>query len=280
MIASTKRLCVSLRGRQILHDVDLDIAAGEVVALVGANGAGKSTLLRSLNGLVKASTGTIELGGRALAGMRFGEVARYAAYMPQHFGGMADTSIVECVATGRLPHVSRLGRKDVDIVFSALERVGLVHAADRVLSQLSGGERQRVFLARALVQDPRLLLLDEPTSALDLHHQFATLAHVVEITRSTGVATVIAIHDLQLAMRFADRIVVLRAGRVIANGGTEILTPDLIRQAYVVEARTGMLDGLPVLAVTQVAHPAESTSPVTNSAAVLSVRLRSTGTGR
>lgn len=257
MIASTKRLCVSLRGRQILHDVDLDIAAGEVVALVGANGAGKSTLLRSLNGLVKASSGTIELGGRALDGMRFGEVARFAAYMPQHFGGMADTSIVECVATGRLPHVSRLGRKDVDIVFSALERVGLVHAADRVLSQLSGGERQRVFLARALVQDPRLLLLDEPTSALDLHHQFATLAHVLEITRSTGVATVIAIHDLQLAMRFADRIVVLRAGRVIANGGTEILTPDLIRQAYGVEARTGMLDGLPVLAVTQVAHPAE-----------------------
>ena len=254
MIVSTRGLSVTLRRRPVLHGIDLDVAAGEVVALIGANGAGKSTLLRSLNGLVKASAGTIALEGRPLRSLGHNAIARIAAYMPQQLAGAADSSVVECVSAGRLPYSSRLRDEDLDIVLAAIEQVGMIELADRAMSQLSGGERQRVFLARALVQQPRLLLLDEPTSALDLRHQFATLEHVVAVTRQAGMATVIAIHDLQLALRFADRLVVLANGTVLADGPPAMLSPALMRQAYGVEVLSGALDGYPVLAVTGVAN--------------------------
>lgn len=252
MILRVTNLSVTLDRRQIIRGINLEADSREVVAVLGANGAGKSTLLRTFNGLVKLSSGSIELDGQALSSLAPRAVARVAAYMPQVIGGGGDRTVAECVTAGRLPHSGRFGSTDMDLVFATLEQVGLVELASRRLSQLSGGERQRAILARALVQSPRLLLLDEPTSALDLKHQFETLEHVVSVTRTRGMATVIAIHDLQLAMRFADRLVVLHDGTAIMDAPPQHLSADLLRMAYAVEVERGDLNGYPVLAVTGV----------------------------
>ncbi len=247
MIVEAKGLCVRRQGREILRAVDLSIACGELVALTGPNGAGKSTLLRSLNGLVRRSAGTLSLAGAPIGGLSLRQIARVAAYMPQQVMETTDCSVAECVMAGRLPHMSGADSHDRQIVFDTLQRLGLLHLAERPLSRLSGGERQRVFLARALVQEPKLLLLDEPTSALDLRHQLETFEIVSGIVRTGAVACVVAIHDLGLAMRYADRIVMLSGGALVSDGPPAIVTPELIEAAYGVEARVGKLGDHPVV---------------------------------
>ena len=244
MIVEAKGIGVRRGGRDILRDVDFCVAPGEMIALIGPNGAGKSTLLRSLNGLVKLSDGTLALAGTPIAGMTRRQIARVAAYMPQQAGDTADCSVAECVMAGRLPHMSGTDGGDRRRVFETLERLGLLEFSERPLSHLSGGERQRVFLARALVQEPRLLLLDEPTSALDLRHQLDTFEHVAAIARAGAVAVVVAIHDLSLALRYADRVVMMSGGRLVADGApAAVVTPDLIRDTYGVSASVGRVDG-------------------------------------
>ena len=247
MIVEARGLCVRRQGREILRAIDLSIACGELVALTGPNGAGKSTLLRSFNGLVRPSAGTLALANEPIGRLSLRQIARIAAYMPQQVTEIVDCAVSECVTAGRLPHMSGTDRRDRQVVFETLERLGLLHLAERPLSRLSGGERQRVFLARALVQEPRLLLLDEPTSALDLRHQLETFEIVSGIVRAREVACVVAIHDLGLAMRYADRIVMLSGGGLVSDGPPAIVTPDLIKAAYGVEACVGKLGDHPVV---------------------------------
>ncbi len=247
MIVEARGLCVRRQGREILRDVDLSVGGGELVALTGPNGAGKSTLLRSLNGLVRPSAGTVSLAGSPIDELSLRQIARIAAYMPQQVTEAVDCGVAECVTAGRLPHMSGTDGRDRRIVFETLERVGLLHLAERPLSRLSGGERQRVFLARALVQEPRLLLLDEPTSALDLRHQLGTFELVAGIVRAGSVGCVVAIHDLGLAMRYADRIVMLSGGALVCDGRPDLVTPQLIEAAYGVEADVGRLGEHPVV---------------------------------
>lgn len=241
MIVEATELCVRRQGRYILQGVDLSVRAGELIALTGHNGAGKSTLLRSLNGLVRASSGEIRLMGKPIATLSLREIARIAAYMPQQTAEAGDTTVVECVLAGRLPHMSGSGQRDRQITFATLERLGLLDFAPRRLSQLSGGERQRVLLARAMVQEPALLLLDEPTSALDLRYQLEAFEQMTAIVAG-GTGVIVAIHDLGLAMRYADRVVMLGEGRLLANGPPSMVTSKLIASAYGVEARIARID--------------------------------------
>jgi iron complex transport system ATP-binding protein len=228
-------LRVSLGDVEVLHGVDLRVDRGEWVTVIGPNGAGKSTLLRTVGGLLPAA-GSVELLGSGVAGLRRRDRARLVAMVPQHPvvpGGMA---VLDYVLLGRTPYIRPLGREsraDLSAVDDALERLDLTRFADRALETLSGGERQRAFLARALAQAAPLLLLDEPTSSLDLGHQQEVLELVDRLRADKGLTVLASTHDLSVAGEYADRMVLLVGGHVVAAGPPpEVLTEDLLSRHY------------------------------------------------
>lgn len=235
--------------RTVLQGIDFTLAAGEVVSLVGPNGAGKSTLLRCLNGVLRASRGTVTLDGRDTRTIARRELARAIAYVPQQQGPAISLSVIDMITLGRAPHRAfGTQARDREIVLDVVEQLGLAPLALRSFAALSGGERQRVLLARALVQGERLLLLDEPTSALDLKHQLETLATLRALARSRGCGVVIAIHDLALASRFSDRLILLDAGRVRTAGPWhEVVAREHLEAVYDVSAIIGSEQDLPYI---------------------------------
>ena len=240
-VLRVERLRVDLGGAPVLQDVSLCVAAGELVGLIGPNGAGKTTLLRAVAALVPA-TGRVWLTGTALERLDARDVAQRAARVAQSasIDPSLGLSVAEVVLGGRAPHLGRWQwetRHDRAVAAEALRRTTSDDLAERLVAELSGGERQRVFLARALAQEPRLLLLDEPTANLDLAHQLRVLGLVRELVRETGMAAIAAIHDVELAARFGDRLVLLADGRVVAEGPpAEVLTADRLAQVYGVSA--------------------------------------------
>ena len=225
--------------RTVLHDVDLDIGAGEWVAIVGPNGAGKSTLLRLITGLLAPTRGEILVEGRSLARMDREEVARQIAVVPQPSSLPFSASVEAVVALGRLPHEDRLrGLRPVDraAVAGAIERVGLGRLVGRDVRELSLGERQLVLLAVAIAQAAPIVLLDEPTVHLDIRHQFDVMDLLADLNRRDGRTVVTVLHDLHLAARRIPRIVVVADGRVVADGPpAEALNGDRIRDVFAVE---------------------------------------------
>ena len=225
--------------RTVLHDVDLDIAAGEWVAIVGPNGAGKSTLLRLITGLLVPTRGDILVAGRSLARMDREEVARRIAVVPQPSSLPFSASVEAVVALGRLPHEDRLrGLRPADraAVAGAIERVGLGRLVGRDVRELSLGERQLVLLAVAIAQAAPIVLLDEPTVHLDIRHQFDVMDLLADLNRRDGRTVVTVLHDLHLAARRIPRIVVVADGRVVADGPPdEALNGDRIRDVFAVE---------------------------------------------
>lgn len=217
-------------GRQaVLHDISVEAPRGRVLALVGPNGSGKTSLIKAIAGLLPCAV-RIALDG--LPGR-----PRSLGYMPQDQLGPLALSVVEVVLLGRLERLHlRVGAQDLDAVRSVLQRLGISDLADRDLGALSGGQRQLVYLAQALVSEPDLLLLDEPISALDINHQLEVLELVAAMTRERQLCTVMVLHDLQATARFADDVVMLRDGHVLAAGTVdEVLTPAILRRAFRVD---------------------------------------------
>lgn len=239
----TSGLCVELGGNRVIDDVDLTVAAGEWVTVIGPNGAGKSTLLRAVTGLV-LTTGTALLFDRDVTLLRRRERARVVAMVAQSPIVPPGMNVLDYVLLGRTPYIPRLGREsaaDVDAVREVLGRLDLLGFADRALPTLSGGELQRVFLARALAQGARLLLLDEPTSALDIGHQQEVLDLVDHLRQDGGMTVLSTMHDLSIAGAYADRMVLLVDGRVVADGTPpEVLTEPLLSTHY--RARVRVID--------------------------------------
>jgi iron complex transport system ATP-binding protein len=231
-------LAVELGGRTILSGIDFEVSPGEVVGLVGCNGVGKTTLLRLANGALDASEGHVRLGGESVSALSRRRLARGVALVPQDLHVPFPFRVGELVLMGRAPHQPLVGlesESDVDLALEALERLGIGDLADRAITTLSGGERQLVLFARALVQDPDVLLLDEPTAFLDLKHRVEVLREVRAFARS-GRSVLIVSHDLSLAARSCDRIVLLGSGRVAAVGRpVEVLTPENLRSAFGIE---------------------------------------------
>ncbi|GEB59313.1 ABC transporter ATP-binding protein [Streptomyces gardneri] len=219
-----------------LRSADLTVRAGETVGLIGPNGSGKTTLLRCVYGTLTATAGRATLDGDDLHALGPKARARRVATVPQDSGTEFELTVRELVALGRSPH-KRFWEGDTgadrDRVEAALARVGLAELADRPFPTLSGGERQRALVARALVQDPALLVLDEPTNHLDIRHQLDVLA----LVRTLGTTNLLALHDLNLAGAYCDRLYVMVEGRVV-TGGTpaEVLTPALLTAVYGVDA--------------------------------------------
>ncbi|KXK58751.1 ABC transporter [Micromonospora rosaria] len=230
-----RRLQVALGGVPVLTGVELTVAAGEWVTVIGPNGAGKSTLLRAVGGLLPAP-GAISLFGTPSEALRRRERARVVATVPQSPVVPPGMAVLDYVLLGRTPYIPPLGREtaaDLAAVDDVLGRLDLRGFADRELATLSGGERQRVFLARALAQGATLLLLDEPTSALDIGHQQEVLELVDQLRREHGLTVLATMHDLSIAGEYADRLVLLSAGRVAAVGPPRaVLTEELLAAHY------------------------------------------------
>lgn len=231
----------------LLDGVHLRLAAGEVGAILGPNGAGKSTLLSVLAGLRAPDTGAVWINGQPVNPAQAHRMARQRAVLPQETAVAFDFRVREVVALGRYPHRQQPSRDEAGIVDAAMQTTGVAKLAERTVASLSGGERARVQLARVMAQiwetgadgAPRWLLLDEPTAALDLHHQHETLRTVQRWAREQGVGVVAVLHDLNLALRYADRAWVLDAGVLQASGRpARVLTPALVRQVWRVQAAT------------------------------------------
>jgi iron complex transport system ATP-binding protein len=227
------------RRREVLRSVDLTLARGDLVALVGTNGSGKTTLLRLLTGVLKPDAGVVRFEGRPLADWRRLDLARRVAVLPQQLDLPVGFRVAELVEMGRAPHARRLfGSTEADerAVARALADAGALDLADRFAEELSGGERQRLLVAMALAQEPDLLLLDEPTLHLDLAHQVALLAAIRRLRDQRGVTVLAVLHDLNLAAAFAPRVAILDEGRLVADGPpAEVLTPDLVRRVFGVD---------------------------------------------
>lgn len=232
-------LTVTLSGAPILRDASLTATPARVTGLIGPNGAGKSTLMRAILGLAPLTTGSVQFEGDDLLAMASRDRARRAAFVEQSSTTDARLTVTEVVSLARIPFQSiwqaSPSPTDAAQVAAALEAVEMTPFANRLYHTLSGGEQQRVQIARALAQQPRLLVLDEPTSHLDIHAQLTTL-HLLRRHAQTGAAVLLALHDLNLASAFCDHLVVLHDGGVVGQGVPEaVLTPALLRAVYGVE---------------------------------------------
>ena len=241
-----RNITVTYGTREVLRDVSMSLANGLIIALVGSNGAGKTTLIKALNGTLPIAGGEIELDGRRLGDMSRREIAGHIAVVAQENETRFPVTVLEFVLSGRFVHGGAFGWETADDIESArlaLAECDLGEFATRLMNELSGGERQRVVLARAIATNARILLLDEPTANLDLAHQAMMFRLVRERCRECGCSAVVITHDLNLASEFADRMMMLKDGKISAIGTpTEVLTVENVREVFGVDV---LLDANP-----------------------------------
>jgi iron complex transport system ATP-binding protein len=222
--------------RQVLRDVALGIHSGEVVALIGPNGAGKSTLIRAVSGVIPVRDGRIRVNGTDVTSLSSMQRARQISVVPQAVSMPPAFTVWETVLLGRTPYLNFLGQTsatDEALARRALEQVDMLPLRESRMDQISGGEQQRVLLARALAQATPILLMDEPTAHLDLRHQIDLLKLIVAQVREKNLTVLIALHDLNLASMFADRIAIIENGQVcVAGSPGETLTAEILRSVY------------------------------------------------
>jgi iron complex transport system ATP-binding protein len=250
MRIEARGLHVSLRGRPVLRGLDLGAEPGRLTAVIGRNGAGKSTLLKALAGLVAPRGGAALLDGSDIGAWDRGRLARALAYLPQERLVHWALTARAVVALGRLPYQPfGAGESDADraAVDAALAAMDAAHLAQRPVPELSGGERARVLVARALAQEPRVLLADEPAAGLDPAHQLSLFQHLAALA-AAGRTVVVALHDLSLAARFCHAVALVHEGRTLAAGTPEnVLTPAHLAAAYGITARYQAIEGVPVV---------------------------------
>jgi phosphonate transport system ATP-binding protein len=228
-------------GTTALRGVSLTLKPGEIVSVIGLSGAGKSTMLRCINGLIRPTGGHVEFEGRAVKwdASSLRRLRRRIAMIFQHFNLIGNLSVLSNVLMGRLGHQScwmqplyRFAKRDREIAVAALDKVGLLNEWQKKARELSGGQQQRVGVARALAQEPRLLLADEPVSSLDPLTADTVLGHFVKIVRQEGLATLMNLHAVELARKHSDRILGVREGQGVWQGSPEDLTTSVLRSIY------------------------------------------------
>ena len=229
----------------VLDKVSFSVRSGEVLGILGPNGTGKTTLLKCINNIIKYRSGDIYFNGQSLSGLNQIEMAKIIAYVPQYINNMFPVSVSDTVLMGRLPY-SRYGYSEEDrkIAFDTIRIMNLEKFAFRNIMEMSGGERQRVLIARAMVQQPKIITLDEPTSSLDLHNQLFILKLVSEIAKTNNISIIMTIHDLNLASMFCDNLLMLKDSHVFAYGKSqEVINEKNISEMYNVNTKVSIVNG-------------------------------------
>ncbi|WP_239615320.1 ABC transporter ATP-binding protein [Cohnella mopanensis] len=226
--------------KSVIRDFSFSVKQGEVVSIIGPNGSGKSTLLKAVSRLIPYHEGTVELEGTNLSAMSSKQVARKMCMLSQKNQAPNDMTVIDLVSYGRYPHkkwFEKLNQEDNEIVKWALDKTHLAEYKDRTISSLSGGEAQRAWIAMALAQRPKILLLDEPTTYLDISHQYEVLELVRALNKEMGMTILMVLHDLNHASSYSDQIVVVQAGEKAMSGTpNEVMTTDMIRHIYRMDA--------------------------------------------
>lgn len=235
--------------RKILNEVSFELDCSEVLCIVGPNGAGKSTLIKCIDRVINPCGGRILLNNKDLMDMAGWEIARSLGYVPQNSSRNSSVTVFEMVLMGRRPHCGwRPGKNDIRKTSDVLKLIGIDHLAMSKFNELSGGQQQKVILARAIAQETNVLLLDEPTSNLDIRHQLDTMEIIRRLVTVKGMSAIMAIHDLNLAARYADRIVMLKGGTIYGIGHPEfVLTKENIKDVYGIHASIIFEDGRPYI---------------------------------
>ncbi len=235
-ILGVEDLSFAYRTKRVVNEISLQIEPGQFWGIIGPNGSGKSTLLKLISGFLKPSNGSISLLGQPLSRLSPQALARSVAVVRQDLENGLEMTVAELVLLGRFPHLPPLGGerpKDRAIAQEKMVLTGIDQLADRRLNEISGGERQRAYLAQALTQEPKLLLLDEPTAHLDIRHQVGIMGLVQRLSEEQGLTIIAVLHDLNLASLYCNRLALLANGQLLAHGETnQVLTEELIHAAY------------------------------------------------
>ncbi|WP_461209249.1 ABC transporter ATP-binding protein [Desulfocurvus sp. DL9XJH121] len=247
MILNVDGVTFSYNGHPVLDEVRFSVEPGELLVILGPNGVGKTTLLKCINAIHRPRAGAVYVDGRDVLRMSPADIALGVGYVAQR-AETARLTVFDAVLMGRKPHIRwKVSDKDLKIVDAALRRLGLARLALRHIDSLSGGEVQKVSIARALVQEPRLLLLDEPTSSLDLKNQVDILTMLRHVVDGHGIAAVMTMHDLNTALRFAHKYLFLKDGAIFAAGSVADLTPDMVEAVYGLPVDIHHVNGHPVI---------------------------------
>ena len=238
MMLEIRNIHFEYGNRSVLEDMNLSVGEGEVLSLAGPNGSGKTTLLRCIGGILRPRCGNILLDGVDIGKMNRRELARRLSYVPQNTTLPLPLTVFDTVLLGRIPHMKwKITDRDKDKAYEILQSMKLEALAFCLLNEISGGERQKVFIARAISQEPQVMILDEPTSNLDLRCQLEVLNLISNLAKERGICVVMAMHDLNLAARYSTRMAMMKDGRIHAAGTPDSLFDrDILREVYGVEA--------------------------------------------
>lgn len=242
----TENLRFAYNTKEILDKISFEVKQGEILFIIGPNGCGKSTLLKCLNGILKPD-GAVYVGEDEIKFLSNREIAKRIGYVPQR----AETNhltVFDMVLLGRKPHIRwGMSNKDIEIVKRVIRMLGLEALSLRRLTELSGGELQKVIIARALAQEPKIILLDEPTNNLDLKNQIEVMKMLTEIAKKQKISVIVTMHDLNMASLYADRIIMLKDSKIFVMGGVEILAPENIEEVYGLKVSVLNHDGKPLI---------------------------------
>lgn len=239
-------LAYSYGKRDVLRDIAFSLRRGEMLFILGPNGSGKTTLLKCLNGILKPK-GSVYVEKINLSQLSLQEIAKKMGYVPQR-GEASYLTVFDAILLGRKPYIKwEVSDKDIEIVDETIRMLKIEHLALRKLNELSGGELQLVLIARALAQQPRYLLLDEPTNNLDIRNQIEIIRLIKNLVKEKGISAIATVHDINLALNYAEKVLVLKDGKIFAFGGREVINQEMLRAVYGIRAEIVRYDGRIVL---------------------------------
>ena len=247
MVLSVDKIGFSYGNAAVLKDINFKVKKGDFVSILGVNGSGKSTLMKCINRILKFKGGMIFVEDRDIKKMKDIEIARKIGYVPQS-SETGFVTVFDAVLLGRKPYIKwDVSKKDIELTEKILKVMNLEKYALRYINELSGGELQKVVIARALVQEPQILLLDEPTSDLDLKNQLEVMRIIREVSNIHNIASIVVMHDINLALRYSDKFIILKEGQVFTTGGKEVITPEIIKETYGVDVHVKNFEGVPMI---------------------------------
>lgn len=237
MDLNIKEIVFSYGKKEILKGIGFNCNKGEVVSIVGPNGSGKTTFLKCINKILDVKNGTVELNGENILKMTYEDVAKKIGYVPQMLKDNFAATVLDVIMMGRTPHIKwRIGEEDLNIVEKIMREMGIEHLAQEEYSSLSGGQRQKILIARALVQETEVYLLDEPISFLDIKNQIEVMEQAKKVAKEDNRIVIMVIHDLNMAKKYSDKIVLMKSGTVVDFGeANEVLNKENIKKVYDVD---------------------------------------------